>query len=123
MKQRVVGVYEFGHEQVEVVLREGTGGEFYSIPEKGKVPRIKVGADCQAWDQVVTVLFHEAMELAAHREGCRFDRSDELSRDHCGYIFLMTHPQFSNCCARVGELASSCLPDLATKWKYWGRKR
>ena len=34
MKQAIVGVYGLGADQVELVLREGTGGEFYVQPEK-----------------------------------------------------------------------------------------
>ena len=47
MTQVIVGVYTMGYEDVEIVLREGTGGEFYNCPGKGQIPRIKIGADVE----------------------------------------------------------------------------
>ena len=32
MKQVIVGTYEMGYEKVQLVLREGHGGEFYLLP-------------------------------------------------------------------------------------------
>ena len=49
MKQIIVGIYSVGFEDVEIVLREGTGGEFFNCPEKGHCPRIKIGADVSNW--------------------------------------------------------------------------
>ena len=119
MKQVVVGVYGLGADQVELVLREDTGGEFYVQPEKGKIPRIKVGADHEEWGRIVAVLLHEAFELALHRSQCRFLGSDDMGRDHSEYLFVMRHYQFSDACAKAGYFLSDALPDLSGAWKKW----
>ena len=121
MKQVVVGVYKIGSDQCQLVLREGTGGDFYSCPEKGSIPRIKVGADERQWDVVVGVLLHEAFEFVANRLQCRYDLTDDLGRDHASYLFVMRHPQFSDCCMKVAEFTSAALRDLAKAWRQWGK--
>jgi hypothetical protein len=121
MKQRIVGHYELGHQSVQLVLREGDGGEFYTVPERGKVPRIKVGADYTNWFRVVEVLHHEAMELALVMVGCRFQPAPDNGCDHTGYVFHMTHAQFSEASARTGQFMAAALPDLSRAWTKWGK--
>ena len=122
MKQVIVGVYGLGADQVELVLREGTGGEFYVQPEKGKIPRIKVGADGEDWGCIVVILLHEALELVIHRAQCRFSGSDDMGNDHSEYIFLLRHYQFSDACGKAGYFLSDALPDLAKAWEKWKRE-
>ncbi len=119
MKQKIIGVYPMGLAQVELVLREGNGGEFYTFPEKGKVARIKVGADQKQWRDVVGVLLHEAFEFTAMQLALRYAPAPDLSRDNGNYLFVMTHTQFSDVSARAGEFISCCLPDLARAWDKW----
>jgi hypothetical protein len=119
MKQEIVGIYEIGWDQVELVLREDTGGEFYLIPEKGCIPRIKIGADYKEWEEIVSVLLHETFEFAFDRVRCRYENSDEVVRDHSSYLFVLPHVTFSETCARVGEFISKALPDLKEKWEKW----
>ena len=123
MKQVIVGTYEMGHECVELVIREDMGGEYYTIPEKGHVARIKIGVDYKRWDEVVAVLLHEAMEFQADRHLARFRPTQDLSGDQHWYLFVLTHEQFSDCCAKVAEFLTVCLPELATAWKKWNKKR
>lgn len=120
MKQTIVGVYSMGLSQVQIVLREGNGGEFYFNPEAGAVPRIKVGAELQ-WAEVVGNLLHEALEMQMTALSCRFNPAPDYARDHSSYLFVMTHPQFSESCARTAEFITAALPDLARAWKKWKR--
>jgi len=122
MKQKIVGVYEFGYDQVQIVLREGTGGEFWMIPEKGSLPRIKIGADCELWRQVIEVFFHEAFEIAMTRSQLRYRQHDAMGMGHDGYIFFFNHNQFTDLCSRVGELSANALPDLSRAWGKWNKK-
>ena len=46
MKQKIVGSYFAGYESVELVLREGNGGDVFFL-EKGKIAVIKIGADTE----------------------------------------------------------------------------
>ncbi len=119
MKQVIIGHYSLGPQQVHLVLREGDGGEFYSQPADGEVPRIKVGADYKSWSSVVRVLHHEAMEFAMTQTRVRYSPSPDYSCGHDGYVFIMTHPQFSEVGARVGEFLADCLPDVSRAWSRW----
>lgn len=118
MKQIVVGNYYMGDESVQLVLRDGSGGEVYLTPEKAnKIARMKIGADYNNWWRVVSVLLHEAMELAFIKVNCRYDSNNNLAKTHDSYLFVANHSDFTEICARAAELTATCLPDLATAWK------
>lgn len=119
MRQEIVGTYEIGYEQCQIVLREGTGGEFYFIPESGSIPRIKIGADYERWSDVVTVLLHEVFELSMERQRCRYEVSSDTARDHSAYMFMLPHVQFSDVCAKAAECITPALPALAKAWNKW----
>lgn len=121
MKQVIVGVFSCGAEDVQLVLREGSGGEFYCTPEKGAVARIKVGAD-SSWSDVISALLHEVFELQMTRLMCRYDPTTDYGRDHSSYLFVMTHPQFSNVCGRAAEFLTAVLPSVSKAYKKWHRK-
>ncbi len=122
MKQRLIGVFRLGHEQIEVFAREGIGGEFYTCPEDGKLPRIKVGFDL-CWKDVVSVLHHEAMEFAMMRLECRFNPGSDFARDHSSYLFVMTHPQFSEAAARTAWFLADSLPRMGQVFRVWCKNR
>ncbi len=122
MNQVIVGKYYLGVEAVELVLMEGTGGEFYRIPEAGHIARIKIGAEYDSWRGVVAVLLHESFELVYDRLGCRYCCSSHTARDSDAHTFYLDHVLFGEACARVADLLSACLPDLATAWKKFNKK-
>lgn len=74
MKQKIVGVFNIGPDQVQLILREDTGGEFYAKPEVGKIALIKVGAyyDKDDWEKCVSVLLHESFEMVTRQMNLRF---------------------------------------------------
>lgn len=117
-----VGVYDLGAESVEIALRAGTGADFTtrsgSIGPR-QMPLIALGADQDDWSRLVAALVHEVYEVSAMRMGCRFVPDLDYARDAGGYVFVATHAQHSEICARVGYLLVECLPDLATAWKKW----
>ncbi len=122
LRQVVVGTFYVGHEQVQLVLREGDGGEFWVTPERGSLPRIKIGADGE-WKQVITRLLHEVLEFVLARSHARFEPSEDLSRDHAAYLFVLDHPTFSDWCARVSDFLSDAVPKLSAAWAEWKRPR
>lgn len=122
MKQKIAGSYYAGFEEVQIVLREGDGGEFYGCPGKGTCPRIKIGADYKNWSDVVRVFIHEAFEFAMFRQNARYDRSGDVSKDSGAYKFMFDHAEFSNMSSRVSELVVEALPAIATAWKKWNKK-
>ncbi|MHB8053683.1 MAG: hypothetical protein ACYDH3_00300 [Candidatus Aminicenantales bacterium] len=119
MKQKIVGTFPLGLEYCELVLREGTGGEFYVMPEEGHVPRIKVGADHDEWGEVAEVILHEAMELALARIKCRFYVSDACGDDMHNYLFVAQHKDFSDACARTMWFLLKAIPEALEAWKAW----
>lgn len=121
MKQKIIGVYPCGAEWVQLVLREGDGGEFYTMPEPGHIARIKVGADSGKWRDVVAVCLHEITEFAMTRAGLRFTPAPDYGQDNGSHVFVMTHTQFSEANARAAMFVAAALPDLAKAWKGWGK--
>ncbi len=119
MRQVIVGAFSMCSEYCELVLREGKGGEFYFMPEEGHVPRIKAGADYDAWDSVVEVILHETMELALARLKCRFEAADDFGNDLHGYLFIAQHKEFSDACVRTAEFLVAALPAAKKAWLAW----
>jgi hypothetical protein len=118
MRIEVLGHYRIGLEIVQVDLREGDGGEFYYFPENGTSPRIVIGAD-EDFEGVLAVLIHEVAELSMCRLGLRFIGSEDLSNDHSGYLFVLSHPQFSDICNRLALAIVTIQKDLQKAWKKW----
>jgi hypothetical protein len=117
--KRTIGHYELGHQSVQLVLRDGDGGEFYVIPAVGKTPQIVVGGGYDEWVRVVEVLHHEAMELALTMCGCRYNPAPDNGGDHTGYMFFMSHAQFADASARTAQFITAALPDLSRAWGKW----
>ena len=122
MKQKRLNTYYIGHDQVELILRDGTGGEYYLMPEKGRIARIKIGADYKYWWEVVTVLLHEAFELILDKMYCRYSKTQTWCRDDSNYLFVFTHQEFSEATGRVSDFVTDALPDLSKEWKKWKKK-
>lgn len=123
MKQVFVGSYYLGKEYVDLILREDTGGEYYSAPEKQRPARIKIGADYDKWDDVFTALLHESMELVLDKIKARYNATFDFSNDHGSYLFVFRHDEFSDAVGRVADFLSTCLPDVEKGWKKWGKSR
>ena len=122
MKQKVVGSYYAGYESVELVLREGYGGDFYTIPERGSIARMKIGAD-DNWEMTMASLFHETFEFLFDRSKCRFCAANDLSNSASAYLFVASHYDFSDVCAKAAEFVVACLPDLKRVYKEWNKKK
>lgn len=123
MKQKIVGTYYLGYEQCDLVLVEGTGGNFQTCPEKSRLPLVEIGADHVIWGELVGVLIHEALELLIFRESCRFSQDDDMAKDHGGHLMVMDHRQFSNVSAKAGHFLVDCLPDVSGAWKAWNKAK
>ena len=122
MKPRCLGDYEIGYESVSLYVRDGPGAEFYRQTKDANCPVIYVGLETASWKEVVTELLHEALELTLDRLHCRLYSSRNLAGDTGAYVFVFDHPQFSACCADVGEFLADALPDLETEWIAWNKK-
>lgn len=117
MKQHLIGTYYAGMREITLYTREGTGAEFYLVPEKACVPRIKVGINGRDWEQTLSWLMHELYELLLTVRGARYTDSITPANDgHDGYLFIFSHPCFSAVCAEAAEFLSKALPDLASHY-------
>ncbi len=121
MKQKILGCYYLGHDQVEVVLREGQGAEFYLVPEGRLCRRVKIGAD-GSWRETLNSLLHEIMELMFCTMTLRYVTSDYVNNGHDDYLFIFTHPQFTEIAARLSPFLIACQPDLKKAWRAWHKK-
>jgi hypothetical protein len=108
-----VGTYVLGHEQVELyALPDDAGGEFYFLPEPGRLGRIKVGIDYPEWDSVVAILLHETLEYLILRMERAYVSVGCISRGTDDRSFILNHPEFSELCSRAAMLITPALPDL-----------
>jgi hypothetical protein len=122
MKQKIVGSYRLGDRMVQVVLREGIGGDEFPLPGDIPCSRIKVGADQVYFEDVAGVLLHEAAEMVASVMHYRYAPTNTAADDLLSVTFLMTHAQFSEVCARTGSFLADCLPDVRAAWEKWNKK-
>lgn len=126
MKQVIVGEFYCGFERVQLVLREGLGGQFYTSPGEHQLARIKVGAqeDGRKWGFVVACLLHEILEFAMFRADARFtpDNRNE-PKSHADYLFVADHQKFTDYTNKAAEFLTDALPPLATAYQKWHRKR
>lgn len=123
MKQIIIGEYTLALLQVQVVLREETGGEFYTSPVNGACPRIKIGAEYELWPDVVGVLTHEVMELFFAIRGGRYAPSNGLVNGSDRYLFVCDHNLFSEACGATGKFLAQCLPDVSRAWEKWPTRK
>ena len=123
MKQKIIGSYECGFDVIQLVGREGSGGEFYSIPGDINYPRIKVGLDQESFSLLLEALLHEVYEYELHKCGLRTRRTDSISCDHANYMFVFDHRQFAEVTARCAEFLEKALPDTRKAWKKWNKNK
>lgn len=112
MWQKRIGYYDGGICCVELVAREGTGGEFWTRPGKGCVPRVKIGFDYEDFGDVADILFHELMEYTLTARGHRYTESPELSGDMGCFEFVFNHTELSECARIMSGVIIEALPAM-----------
>ncbi len=124
-RRKLLGIYDLGAETIEVYVRDGTGAEFctWSGPKGERhIASIVVGMDYSEFYRVVVNLMHEAKEMSDMRMGCRLCPDIDYARDSGGYVFMETHAQHGEVCARVGYLLTECWSDLSRAWNKWKKE-
>jgi hypothetical protein len=116
MANRKVGIYFLGNEAVKLELREGDGAEFFAAPAK-----ICLGADCSL-RKVIELLLHETLEFCLYRDKCRFHPSNSYVDDYTAYLFVFSHVQLTDACAKQAEFLTGCMDDLMKAWKRWRKE-
>lgn len=121
MKLKYIGKYDLGLHICDLYIDPNiSDGRFTCVHEATGRTRIVVGTRGSSWLYIVSVLQHEALELAFTVMGLRFTPCPDYSNDNGGFQFIMTHTQFSEASARAAYFIAAALPDLKKALK--GRK-
>jgi hypothetical protein len=78
-----------------------------------------IGFDEEEWGRLVISVLHEAKEFVQMRMGLRFIPGVDYANDAAGYVFMETHAQHAEVCARVGWFLATCMPDVCKAWRAW----
>ena len=121
----LVGTYTLGCDNVRVEVDGDTAGDAAAVwynPSDGGCEKIVLKCKGRSWEDCVAGLLHEALESLMHRRGLGYSQSHAPRETTDGYMFLMDHYTFDQCCDWVGVFLSKCLPDLSAAWKKINRK-
>lgn len=119
MKQKIIGTYQLVHRNVQLVAREGDGGEFYFMPDDSSIPRIKVGMECD-WEDCLGTLIHETTEFAMAHMGLRYGKCRaQIAQDSAGWQFFMDHTDFGEVCAHAASFLVHAIPALFKAHQKW----
>ena|SRR5271155_2117820 len=113
--EKRVGRYRLGPRWVELFLVSGDSGGFISCPPSG-ITRVEVCWN-HDWRESMSVLLHEAIELAITDIRGRFAPSPDYGNENSGYLFSFNHVQFSEAIGRVAMFVHGCLGDFGRAWK------
>ena len=119
-KSVLVGTYTLGYDNVRIELdgdTEGSAAAVWYNPKDGGCQKIVMCCKGRSWEDVVAGLLHEAMESIMHRRGLGYSRAHAPREVTDGYMFLMSHHEFDECCDWVGPFLTACLPDLNAAWR------
>jgi len=114
LKEKLVGTYCAGYENITLFIRDGSGGDFNVLPDS----KIRIGGDEEEWQRVVECVIHEIFELLLLRLNCRYNSSN-LGRSNGAYLFVFNHVEFEDLCARASEFISACMFDTHKAWNSW----
>jgi hypothetical protein len=105
---------DFGHYKIDIYIRDGLGGEFYSKYDGAALPRIVIGIDYEhdEWCQLFNVLLHEVIECLLAISGFRFDQSPSTSWGTDRFTFHFDHAQFSEVISKASLGLVKIIPEL-----------
>ena len=122
----LVGIYLMGWERVDVYVDyDLTGGWIGMEPQEQTHGLIYIGfnSDNFTWETAVDIFLHETAEYLHVRLRTRFQRSEAAANSHGGYFFFFDHEQFSELCARQGQIVAAALPDLSRRYKEYLKEK
>lgn len=121
MKTKLLGTFPIGPGQATLYVSDDSGG-LCSISSTMPVPEITIGLNEEAWDQVLSVLLHEAFECVAMQSRLHYEPSIQFAGENGRYLFVMDHYQFSEVCAKVGLFVAESVPVLAASYNRFKRR-
>jgi hypothetical protein len=123
--RKCLGLFPMGELAVEVwVDPAGRGGAFCTdgkpwatgIRAAGP-PVVEVGLSYQDFDDVVAVLLHESFELYCCIHGLRYDHAPNYGLGQDSYLFILKHPDLTECMGCVAMLVTHSLRDIQREHK------
>jgi hypothetical protein len=105
---------DFGHYKVDIYIRDGLGGEFYSRCDGTALPRIVIGVDYEhdEWCQLLSALLHEVIECLLAISGFRFEQAPSVSWETDRFTFHFDHAQFSEVISKASLGLVKIIPEL-----------
>lgn len=122
---KLVGTYRLGVDGVRVYIGysdDGGGASFTFDPAKGDGAALVVNCVGRPWKDTVSSLLHEALESLLHRRGSGYSATLAPREFVSGYLFVVPHQTFDQCCDFAGEFLADCLPDMCAAWQHANAK-
>lgn len=119
--KKLVGIFELGEFPVCLYALDGTDGSCST--GKNVLPEICVGVEDEEFSSAIDILYHELFEYECMRLGYRLVRTNDASRDHSAYVFIMSHPEMSNVIARATGFAEACRESLKEEWREYHKPK
>lgn len=120
--QILIGTYELCHLNVDLyALTRESGGYLYTIPDKNRLPRIKIGLCHERWFECLEVLMHETFEFALLQY--RYCQTWRFTSGHDGYSFHFTHDEFTEACGASAIFLAQCMPAMAQAYNLHRKKK
>ena len=123
--RKLIGSYPMGAISVDVwVDPDRNGGSFctdgkpWDPPERGLGrPTIDLGLDDKSVIDVASTLLHEAFELYCSLRGHRYDTYPSYGNGMDAFVFILKHPDLSECMGCIGMLVGRALPVIAKEYQ------
>ena len=104
-KPILVGTYILGFDNVRIELDGNTDGGAAAVwchPADGGCQKIVIRCKGKSWADGLASLLHESMEVLLHRRGAGYSQAGAPRETTDGYMFLMDHHTFEQCCDWTG---------------------
>ncbi len=116
---KTLGRFALGVHSVKLDVDAESRDGFFNLSKN----HIIVGLGYSRWPHVLEVLLHEAVEFSTAANKCRFVPDISTSDSADAYIFLMTHPQFSEVIGQAAEFLAAAAPIVAKEFDRVNRRR
>jgi hypothetical protein len=116
MKKKLGG-YNLGRSDIIIYVDTNFDGGCFNLNI------FTIGIKRQEWWEVLEVLLHELTEFNYSMNHCRLTPDIEFTKSHDSYLFLLTHPQFSECTAQIANCLAQVIPDLTKVYNEYKREK
>lgn len=104
---KLIGKYELGLRDFKLYAST------HHCSGSANLRNCEIFVGCSAeWKDTVNVLMHEALEVALIDNNCRYVPNMNYGQSDDQFMFIMSHPQFSQSVAQAAEFVTQVLPDL-----------